>query len=115
METMFVVRLLDKDRNVLAWNKIPADTRGDGGLWAKQEFVAEADKTGVGVSICFHWPDVHVYQTRPLPDPIPVDAGKVVTVLISKVPMLHINSESLPLPGVTVHSNVTIGVGAGNR
>jgi hypothetical protein len=113
MEHMFVVRLLNDQREVLAWTKIPAETRGDGGLWAKQEFVAECDRAGVGVAMCFHWPDVHVYQTWPLPDPIPVEIGKVVTVRIMRQPMIHIRSEALPLPGVTVHSNVTVMPGPG--
>lgn len=113
MEMMFVVRLLDAKRNVLAWTKIPAETRGDGGLWAKQEFVAEADVTGTGVAMCFHQPDVHVYDTRPLTSPVPAEAGKVVTVRIMSVPMIHIQSEALPLPGVTLRSNVTVAVGSG--
>lgn len=110
---MFVVRLLNAKREVLAWTKIPAQTKGDGGLWAMQQFVAEAEVTDVGVAMCFHWPDVHVYQTRPLPSPVPVEVGKVVTVRIMDAPMLHIRSEPLPLPGVTIRSNITVMPGTG--
>jgi hypothetical protein len=110
MQTMFIVRLLNAEREVLAWNKIPAETKGDGGLWALQQFVAEVDTNGVGTAICFHWPDVHVYQTRPLAQPLPVEVGKVITVPIMETPMIHIRSEPLPLPGVTVKQSVTVGL-----
>jgi len=112
METQFIVRLLDQDRHVLGWTKIPAETKGDGGLWAKQQFVAEADTTGIGVAVCFHWPDLHWYATTPLPNPQPVEAGKVFTIAIMGVPMLRVPSEALPLPGVTVKNSVTIGIGS---
>jgi hypothetical protein len=115
MQTVFVVRLLDANRQVLAWNHIPAHTKGDGGLWADHNFVAEAQETGEAVAMCFHWPEVHVYQTRPLLQPVHVDAGKVVSIPILATPMLHIQSEPLELPPVTVRTNVTIGIGAAQR
>jgi hypothetical protein len=109
MQTMFVVRLLDGQRNVLAWTKIPAETRGDGKLWAMQAFVAEVDQSGTATALNYHWPDVHCYVTVPLPSPVQVSAGQVISLPLAD--LIHIPSEPLPLPPVTVRSNVTAGVG----
>lgn len=115
MDTMFHLRLLSARREVLGWNKIPAETRGDGCLWAKpgQSFTFEADADGVGVAVNFHWPDVHVHLTMPLPESIAVTSGKVYSIRLDH-PMLRIASEPLDLPPVTVRTPQTIGV-AGAR
>lgn len=109
MQTMFIVRLLGADRQVLAWTKIPAETRGDGRLWAMQAFVAEVEQDGTAVSMNYHWPDVHCYTTVPLPGPVPVTAGQVVSLPLAD--LIYIPSEPLPLPPVTVRSNVTTSIG----
>ena len=104
MQTEFIVRLLDADRQVLAWTRIPAETRGDGKLWAMQAFVAAVTKSGQAVAMNYHWPDVHCYTTVPLSAPVMVQAGSVVTVPLAD--LIHIPSEPLPLPPVTVTSSV---------
>lgn len=109
MQTMFIVRLLDAERQVLAWTKIPAETRGDGRLWAMQAFVAEVEQNGTAVAMNYHWPDVHCYTTVPLPHGVPVTAGQVVSLPLAD--LIHIPSEPLPLPPVTVRSSVTTAVG----
>ena len=109
MQTVFIVRLLNADREVLAWTKIPAETRGDGKLWAMQAFVAEVDTAGEAVALNYHWPDVHCYVTVPLPMTVPVTVGQVVSLPLAD--LIHIPSEPLPLPAVTVRSNVTAAVG----
>jgi hypothetical protein len=113
MQMMFVVRLLDKDRNILAWNKLPVETRGDGGFWATQNFVAEAEATGMATGICYHWPDLHVYQTVALPEPVQCILGQTIAIPIHNTAILTVPSEPLPLPAVTVRSNVTVGIGTG--
>ena len=109
MQTMFVVRLLNAERQVLAWTKIPAQTRGDGKLWAMQAFVAEVDQAGTATALNYHWPDVHCYVTVPLPEPVAVASGQVISLPLAD--LIHIPSEPLPLPPVTVRTNVTAGVG----
>jgi hypothetical protein len=111
VQTIFIVRLLNTQRDVLAWTRVPAETKGDGCLWPMQAFVAEGDVHGTGVAICVHWPDVNVHTTIPLEGPIPVDVGKVVSYAFSG-PLLRIGSDTQPLPPVTQRSSVEIGVGA---
>jgi hypothetical protein len=113
MQTIFIVRLLDADRQVLAWTKIPAETKGDGRLWAMQAFVAEVEQDGLATALNYHWPDVHCYITVPLASPIPVAAGSVISLPLAD--LIHIPSEPLPLPGVTVRSNVTATIGMASR
>lgn len=115
MTTVFHLRLLDAGREVLGWTKVPATTRGDGCLWAAQNFVFEAERSGVGTAIHVHWPDINVRMTLPLPQPIPVDAGKVYTLPVTEKPLLRIGGEDLPVPPVTVRTPVEIGVATAAR
>jgi hypothetical protein len=112
---MFIGRLIDQDRRVLGWNRIPAETRGDGGLWPTQNFLCECEEAGVAVAVIWHWVDVHAYMTRPLVQPLPVTKGLVVTVpvLTSGEPLFRIDSEPEPLPGLVMKQSVTVGIGPG--
>jgi hypothetical protein len=110
---MFIVRLLDADRQILAWNKLPVETRGDGNVWAMQNFVAEAEQTGKATGICYHWADLHVYQTVPFAEPVQCVAGQTITIPIHNSVILSVPSEPLPLPPITVRSDVTVGIGTG--
>jgi hypothetical protein len=114
MQTTFIVRLFDADRHVLAWTRIPCMTKGDGCLWPEQHFVAEADVTGVATDICYHWVDVNVHTTVPLPERIPVEVGKVVTVPLFD-PLLRLNSDARPLPAVTVRQSIEVCPASANR
>lgn len=114
MTTTFILRLLDAERRVLGWSKVPVESRGDGCLWATQGFVAEADTDGLGVAVNLHWPEVHVYHTAGLAVPIAVQAGEVFHIPLTD-PVLRLTSEGLPLPPVTVRSSVTVGVGSAKR
>lgn len=111
MQTIFIVRLLNDKRQVLAWTRIPAETKGDGCLWPMQNFVAEGDVTGTGVAICTHWPDVNVHATVPLQGGVPVEVGKIVTVALNG-PLFRIGSDTQELPAVTVRQSVEVGVGS---
>lgn len=110
MQTNFILRLLTADRRVLAWTKLVGETRGDGAIWPTQDFVAEADETGTGVSLSVHWPEVHVHQTAPLSESVHVDKGKVVSLSIRRSPLIRIASEDTILPPVTEHRSMHIGV-----
>lgn len=108
MQTTFILRLLDKDRQVLGWTRIVGETRGDGAVYATQDFVAEADVTGTATALNVHWPELHWHDTTTLPGAMSVEQGKVFTVRIKDQTLLRVASESLPLPAVTVRSSVDI-------
>jgi hypothetical protein len=112
VETTFIIRLLNGKREVLAWKKITAETRGDGKLWAKEAFVAAVLQSGTAVALNYHWPDVHCYVTVPLPVDVPVHAGEVISLPLAD--LIHIPSEPLPLPPVTVTSSVTVATPTGH-
>jgi hypothetical protein len=112
--TTFVIRLLDADRRVLAWTKTPAVPKGDGCLWAMQYFVAEAEVAGTATHLCYHWVDVNVHTTVPLPQPIGVTVGQVITVPLRE-PLVTIGSDHRPLPPLTVRQPVTVGVASATR
>jgi hypothetical protein len=111
VETPFIIRLLDANREVLAWKKVTAETKGDGRLWAKENFVAAVTRTGTAVALNYHWVDVHCHTTVALPQPVQVEFGQVVTLPLAD--LVHIPSEPLPLPPVTVTSSVEVGVPVG--
>lgn len=104
----FILRLLDKDRHVLGWTKLFAETRGDGCFRAMQHFVAEADATGTGTDVCIHWPDVNVHRTVPLAQPIAAVAGAVFSVPLNGEAILTIDGDARPLPPVTVRTAVHV-------
>lgn len=108
------VQLLDAHGQGLGWTKLPCETRGDGGIHARQHFVFEADADGIGVELAIHEPDLHVWTFVRLPEPMKVDAGKVFTVRLDK-PLLHFQSSTRPLPPLTVRTNVTVGLGTAIR
>lgn len=111
MELITIVRLLDKDRNVLGWNKIPCETKGDGCIWAKQAFTFEAEATGIGTLIHYHQADLNVWLQLPLPEAFPVDAGKVYGIPLTGE-LFRFNSRiEDTAPAVTVRTNVTIAPG----
>ena len=108
------VRLIDVNSQVLGWTRLPAETRGDGCLWAKHHFVFEADRDGIGTEMAIHEPDLNVWTFVPLPQPLEVTAGKVFTIRLEK-PLLQFGSSARPLPGVTVRTNVVVGIAAATR
>jgi hypothetical protein len=112
MHYRFVVRLLSATREVLAWNQIFCVAKGDGCLRATQDFLAEGQVTGTATSICVHWVDVHVHTTMPLPQPIAVDQGKVVSVPLNNTALFTIQGDRGELPGVTVTQSVQVAVSA---
>jgi len=114
MQTMFHIRLLTAERDVLAWTKVAAISKGDGCIWATQDFVAECDRDGTATALHVHWPDVHFYYTVPLQDHQAVVAGQVVSLPL-KEPLVRLNSELEAVPPVTVRSAVTVGVQSASR
>ena len=114
MTVMFQLRLLDDQRRVLAWNHVPAETRGDGAIWPTQGLVAEAQETGLAVALNIFWPDLNYWTTVPLPQAVQVEAGKVVSLALTE-PFLRATSEPLPCPSVTVRQPVHMAIGAATR
>lgn len=112
MQYRFIVRLLDAGRQVLAWNQMFCEARGDGALRAIQDFLAEAQAFGTATHLCVHWVDVNVHTTNPLPQPIVCEAGKVVCVPMRGQALFTLAGDTTELPPVTLTTSVSVAVGA---
>jgi hypothetical protein len=111
MQTSFIVRLLDHDgpdRRVLAWTFIPAFTKGDGAIRAMHDFHAQGFDDAAATHINYHWPDVNVNLTFPLPNPVQVSRGKVVSVPLKDLVLVQMAGDTRPLPPVTVTQSVEV-------
>lgn len=108
----FVVRLLDSGRQVLAWNQMFGEAKGDGAIRAIQDFVAEAQAFGTATDLCVHWVDVNVHLTSPLPQPVVCEVGKVITVPLRGVALFTMAGDTRELPAVTLTQSVQVAVGA---
>lgn len=107
-----ILRLLDAERNVLAWNQLFCEAKGDGSLRATQDFLAEGDVPGIATDLSVHWVDVNVHMTHPLPQPLPVEPGKVIGVPTKGQAMFVLTGDARPLPGVTLRQSVKVSVGS---
>jgi len=112
LTVMFQLRLIDANRNVLAWSYVPAETRGDGCFWPLQAMVAEGQVTGIATGLNVFWPELNYWLTLPLEVPHHVEAGKVLTFALAGKPLIRVDSEPLPCPSVTVNHNVHLAVAA---
>jgi hypothetical protein len=115
MQTIFHVLLLDRNRDLLAWTKLAAYARGDGAWRATQDFCAEAERTGLGTALCFHWVDMNVHTTVPLRDPVQTLDGSVLTVPLKDTPLVQIGSDPRPLPAITVRTPVSMRIASAAR
>src|ERR1043166_8371419 len=106
MTDLFQIRLLDKDRNVLAWKRLAGETHGDGAIWPTQNFFAEGEVDGMATDLSVAWPSMGVHTTVTLAMPIPVQAGHVVSVHLMGTPLMKMASDPRPLPPVVVRSAV---------
>lgn len=113
MQTVFIVRLLDASRNVLAWCRVPVEARGDGAFWAMAPFEALCAQSGDVVELVGHWPEVNAAWAVPMPEGMQVRVGTAVTLHFTE-PLLRISSDPRPLPPVTETRSVTIAVPTGN-
>ncbi len=109
-----ILRVLDADGQLLAWAELQAETRGNGAIWATQPFMCEeADRSGQGVKLNVHWPDLNIHITHAV-TPITVQEGRpVVLAWPSDRPLMAFPTDPTPLPPVTVRTSVAIGVPAG--
>lgn len=112
MHYRFIVRLLDAGRQVLAWNQMFCEAKGDGALRAIQDFFAEAQDFGTATDLCVHWVDVNVHMTSPLPQPVVCETGKVVSVPLRGVALFTMTGDTRELPAVTQTTSVSVAVGA---
>lgn len=108
----FIVRLLDAERRVLAWNQVFCECRGDGALRSLQDFLGEAQESGTATGLCVHWVDVNVHMTTLLPQPVVCDVGKVVSVPLRGLALFTLAGDTTELPAVTLTQSVHVAVGA---
>lgn len=113
MQTTFILRAVNAQREVLGWTKVPVKSKGDGCLWAEQDFVAEGDVTGLATDLILHWQDVNVHTTVSLGGALPIERGKTFVIPLRE-PLIVLPSDPRPLPGVTVRS-VDIGMATAGR
>lgn len=115
MQVMLQLRLLDAAGDVLSWNGLVGETRGDGCVWSTQSyFMSEGQATGDAVELCVAWPEMGVATFVTLPSTVRVEQGKVVGLPL-KEPLLRLGSSPRPVPPVTVRSHVTVGVASAGR
>jgi len=114
MQVKLVVRLLSADGSLLAWSAMQAQAKQDGALWATQAFTGWGEQDGQAVTVSVHWPDVHVEVKTPLPQPLVIREGSVVTFVWGPAPMLRLGEPPTYLAPVTERGAVTVGVPVGS-
>ena len=118
MTARFIVRLLDAAGELLAWAEVyakasPQERAVSRPFWpiTPTRFVIERD--GVAARLSIHWADLDVARLAPPLEPAPVQAGQIFTFTWIEPVWLVQGMRDVPLPQVTVHSPVAIGVPAG--
>jgi hypothetical protein len=115
----FVVRLLDKDAQLLAWAEVYADPKpqergASCPYWptTATQFVVERD--GVASEIAVHWCDLDVARRSPVMEPVEVKAGQVFSFSWAEPIWLVAGMRDVPLPAVTIHQPIAIEVPKGS-
>lgn len=107
MQTKLIVRVLDAAGDLLGWDELMAEARGDGRLWATAPSTVTIERQGVAATVSVHWADLNVEARTPFPTPQPVALGARVTV-ISPGPVFVVGPQAGGLPPVTVRTSVSI-------
>lgn len=117
----FVVRLLDKDAQLLSWAEVYAEPRPqERGASCpyfpvpRQPTQLVIERDGVATELTVHWCDLDVARRTNVMEPTAVKAGQVVLFNWIEPVWLVPGMREVPLPPVTVHQPVTIGVPAGS-
>ena len=115
MQVSLQLRLLDAKGDVLAWNSVAGESKGDGCLWSMQAyFMSEGAGTGDAVELCVAWPEMGVATFVRLPQPLRVEQGHQVGVALTE-PLMRFSTSNRAVPPVVVRSSVTVGVPAMSR
>lgn len=113
MKVEFVVRLLTEDDQVLAWARVPAesrpqDTRAACPFFASglTHFVAELD--GSIAKLVVHWPELNVARMLDQPERHLVKAGQEFNFVWLEPVWLVGGMENVPMPAVTERAPVRV-------
>ena len=115
----FVVRLLDREAQLLAWAEVYAEPRpqergASCPYWpmGPTQFVVEQD--GVATEITVHWCDLDVARRNTLLEPMAVQAGQVMSFAWMEPIWLVPGMRDVPLPAVTIRQSVNVLVPTGS-
>jgi hypothetical protein len=119
MRARFIVRLMSEAHDLLSWAEIiaqakPQKTAGSCPFWpvAPTQFVIE--QPGHAAYITVHWADLDVVRKQNLAGAVSVEPGQVFTFTWVEPVWLVPGMRDIPLPGVTVRGQVSIGVPTGS-
>jgi len=115
----FVVRLLDRGAQMLAWAEVYAEPRPqDRGAscpyWpvTPTNFVIEQD--GLASELTVHWCDLDVARRTPLMEAAQVQAGQVFSFAWLEPVWLVSGQHGVPLQAVTIRGPVNVAVPVGS-
>src|SRR5688572_28631397 len=109
MTTKLVLRVLSSAGELLGWEAIQAEARGDGALWAPSPVRVPIDASGAPALLSVHWADVNVELRVPYDEAPPVIPGMTLEIPNAS-PLLRVGEPPQSLPPVTTRSTVAIGV-----
>jgi hypothetical protein len=119
MDTKFVVRLLDAQGGLLAWQTVWALPRLQEPRGASCPFFAPGptlfviERDGRATQISVHWCDLDVARVVALIEPVDVTVGRVATYVWIEPVWLVPGMRDVPLPAVTVRQSVELVVPTG--
>jgi len=115
----FVVRLLDKEGNLLSWTTVyaapkPSERGASCPFWpiGPTQFIVERD--GVAEEITVHWCDLDIARRKEVGEALPVSVGQVFNFTWLEPVWLVSGMRDVPLPTVTVRAPVAVSVPTGN-
>ena len=112
LETKLVIRILDRQEQLLGWAEVVGEARGDGKIWIKDPTHILIEQDGVTGFHSIHWCDVNV-EIRTLVEPRKVKLGDVL-VIDGEHEAINCGPAAGGLPPVTVRTPVTIGIPVGS-
>jgi hypothetical protein len=108
----FVVRLLDADHQLLAWQAVWARPKPQGGgrscpFFPEVQTQFAVQQSGVVSLMSVHWCDLDIARMSAVPE-TPVSVGQVFTFHWFEPVWLTAGSQGVPLPPVTVGTEVIV-------
>lgn len=115
MKTKSVVRVLDREQQLLAWAEVWLETRGDGALWATRPRVAPVERAGTPCELSIHLADIN-YEVLPRPSFAhkAVEPGDQIVLDWRHQPVVKFGDPPQNLPPVTVRQSVVVGIPVGD-
>ena len=110
--TKFVLRLIDKDGELLGWTETQGHARGDGAIWPTGPIYIGIERDGIVAALSIHWADVNV-ERREQTIAVSVFTGMVFP-LVFQGPLYEVGKAAGGLPPVTVRGPVTLAMPVGS-